>query len=66
MPSSQPILMDIGKGVSIMIGLPTIASWDTLNRPKKTKAGTIGFNVQTSKLEYWNGSYWFEALMDKT
>lgn len=65
MASSQPILIDIGEGLSMMVGLPTIASWDNRNRPQKTKAGTFGFNVETNRLEYWDGSYWLEATMDK-
>lgn len=64
MPNSQQLLVDIGEGLSLMIGLPTIASWETRDRPKKVKRGTLGFNAQTNKLEYWNGSYWLEASMD--
>lgn len=65
MPSGQSLLLDIGEGLSLMIGLPTIATWKTKDRPKKSKAGTFGFNSQTKTLEYWNGSYWLEATMDK-
>ena len=65
MPKSQSLMLDIGEGLSLMVGLPTIASWDTRNRPKKAKAGTFGFNFQTNRLEYWDGSYWLEAMMDE-
>jgi hypothetical protein len=65
MPNGQQLLVDIGEGLSIMLGLPTIASWKTRDRPKKAKTGTFGFNIQANKLEYWNGSYWLEAMMDK-
>ncbi len=58
-------LIDIGHGLSVMAGLPTISSWDTAGRPKKAKRGTIGFNYQTNNLEYWNGSEWFEAAMSE-
>ena len=63
MPKNNPFLIDIGQGLSIRIGLPTISSWKTRERPKKAKQGTIGFNFQTSNLEYWNGSNWFAAPM---
>ncbi len=56
-------LFDIGQGLSIMIGLPRIASWDTAGRPKKAKKGTFGFNSQTNNLEYWDGSAWLAAAM---
>lgn len=65
MPSNQSLLVDIGEGLSLMVGLPTITAWNTRNRPKKAKAGTFGFNIQTNNLEYWNGSYWLEASMDE-
>lgn len=64
MPSNQSLLLDIGEGLSLMIGLPTITAWKTNDRPKKAKEGTFGFNIQTNKLEYWNGSYWLEASME--
>jgi hypothetical protein len=65
MPSSSPLLIDIGQGLYRMIGLPLIASWTTKERPKKAKTGTFGFNLQTNNLEYWNGSYWLAASMEK-
>lgn len=55
--------MDIGQGLSIMVGLPTIASWDTISRPKDAKKGTFGFNSQTTSLEYFDGSTWLAAPM---
>ncbi len=57
------LLFDLGQGLSIMIGLPRIASWDTVGRPKKAKKGTFGFNFQTNNLEYWNGTVWLTAAM---
>lgn len=65
MPASQQLLLDIGEGLSLMIGLPTVASWKSDNRPKKAKPGTFGFNTQTNNLEYFDGSYWYEGLMGK-
>ena len=65
MPNNQPLLLDIGEGLSIMLGLPTIASWNQKNKPKKAKLGTFGFNIQTNCLEYWDGKNWLEANMDK-
>ena len=61
----RPLFVDIGPGLSIMIGLPTIASWKTTDRPQKVKRGTFGFNTQTRTLEYYNGSHWLGASMDK-
>lgn len=64
--NSQPIFVDIGQGMSIMIGLPAITSWQTSDRPKKPRRGTFGFNSQTKSLEYWDGSSWFAAAMHAT
>ena len=61
--SPSPLFIDIGQGLSMMIGLPTIASWNTAGRPEKPKAGTFGFNYQTSNLEYWDGTSWFSAAL---
>jgi len=65
MPQNQTLLMDVGQGLSLMMGLPTIGAWNTSGRPKKPKMGTIGFNSETNNLEYWNGSYWLAAAMSK-
>ena len=61
MGKNAPLLLDIGQGLSVMIGLVTIASWNTKNRPKKAARGTFGFNSQTKSLEYWDGSFWWNA-----
>jgi len=61
MANRGPFLVDIGPGLSMMIGLPKITSWNTASRPNKAKAGTFGFNSQTKSLEYWDGSSWWEA-----
>lgn len=63
MAKNSPFLIDIGQGLSVMVGLPTIASWSTSSRPKDPKRGTFGFNFQTNNLEYWDGSAWFVAEM---
>jgi hypothetical protein len=65
MPNSQPLFVDIGEGLMLMIGLPTIVSWDSQTRPKNLKRGTFGFNTQTNTLEYWTGSYWVGASMSE-
>jgi hypothetical protein len=65
MPSNQQLMIDIGEGLSLMLGLPTIATWNSQNRPKKAKAGTFGFNSQTNNLEYYDGSNWYGGSMDK-
>lgn len=55
--------MDIGQGLSLMIGLPRISSWNTQERPKKAKRGTIGFNTQTKSLECFDGADWYQAQL---
>lgn len=63
MPKNLPPLIDIGQGLSIMSGLPTIGSWDTKSRPKNARRGTFGFNFQTKALEYWDGTDWYAVAM---
>jgi hypothetical protein len=63
MPKNSPFFIDLGQGLSMMIGLPTIAFWDNAGRPKKARKGTLGFNFQTKSLEYWDGNSWFSAPM---
>jgi len=63
MQKNSPIFIDIGQGLSVMVGLPTIPSWNTTERPKKPPKGTFGFNSEANKLEYWDGTDWFEATM---
>ena len=64
MAKNQPVLIDIGQGLSISVGLPTIAYWKTINRPKKARPGTLGFNTDTNSLEYNDGENWLKAPMD--
>ena len=66
MASNSSLLIDIGQGLSLMIGLPRINSWKTPERPEKAKRGTFGFNQETNNLEYWDGSSWFAASLKKT
>ncbi|MFH0937466.1 MAG: hypothetical protein V1808_04195 [Candidatus Daviesbacteria bacterium] len=65
MPKNSPLLVDLGQGLSIMSGLPTIGSWNTAGRPKNAKRGTFGFNFQANKLEYWDGNDWHESQMSE-
>ncbi len=57
--------MDIGQGFSLMLGSQSLASWETIERPKNPKRGTFGFNSQTNSLEYYNGDYWLGAPMSR-
>jgi hypothetical protein len=57
--------MDIGQGLSVMLGQLKIDSWDIEGRPKNAKRGMFGFNSETNSLEYYNGSYWLAAEMQK-
>jgi hypothetical protein len=63
--NSSTIVMDIGQGLSLMLGLPRINSWDTPGRPKNAKNGTFGFNSETNSLEYFDGTDWYTARMRK-
>lgn len=63
MAKNPPLLVDIGQGLSILMGLPTIASWNTEERPKTARAGTFGFNVKTKCLEFWDGKNWYASRM---
>ena len=65
MAKNTQLLVDIGQGLSLMIGLPRIATWETGNRPQKPRQGTIGFNSKTKSLEFYDGNYWFEANMNE-
>lgn len=65
MASNQPLLIEIGEGLSLMLGLSTVTTWNSKNRPKNTRLGTFGFNIETNSLEYWDGDCWLEATMEK-
>lgn len=63
MSKGQSIMIDIGQGLSLMVGLPTIATWEDATRPKKPKRGTFGFNSTRESLEYFDGVNWMSAQM---
>jgi hypothetical protein len=63
MAKNHPLLIDIGEGLSLMLGIPTILTWNTSNRPQKPKRGTFGFNSETTSLEYWDGESWLKVEM---
>lgn len=65
MPKSTSLIINIGQGLSMVLGLPTIPTWKSSHRPKKAKPGTFGFNTQTNKLEYCDGNSWYTAVMDE-
>ena len=46
-------------------GQRRIPSWNTSGRPKNPKVGTLGFNMETDNLEFWNGSLWLKLPMEK-
>lgn len=64
MIKNQPVLIDIGQGLSLAIGLSAISNWTTAERPNTPKRGTFGFNSDTNSLEYSDGVNWYEARMD--
>ena len=63
MAKNYTLLIDLGQGLTLMPGTPTIAAWDSSSRPKTAKRGTLGFNTQTNHLEYFDGTDWLEASM---
>jgi hypothetical protein len=65
MAQGQQLVINIGSGLSLMIGLPRIATWKTAERPKQAKRGTFGFNIETNNLEYWDGSNWLASPMSE-
>ncbi len=65
MKRNSALFVDIGQGLSIMLGLPRVATWETTERPKEAKRGVFGFNTETNQLEYFDGKYWLAASMDK-
>jgi hypothetical protein len=42
-----------------------IPEWNISGRPETPKIGTIGFNIQTNCLEYWDGNRWLSLPMKK-
>jgi hypothetical protein len=63
MNKNSQILLEVGQGLFMMVGLPVISEWTVSDRPKNAKRGTIGFNIQTNSIEYWDGVHWFGAVM---
>lgn len=63
MAKKSQVLVDIGQGLTIALGLPTVASWTTNTRPQDAKRGTFGFNNDTMSLEYWTGTDWYRVQM---
>lgn len=66
MASNQSVLLNLGQGLSLMLGMPAISTWKSEDRPRKAKRGTLGFNLQTNNLEYYDGESWYEASMTKS
>lgn len=65
MANNRPLLLSLGQGLSLMLGMPAISTWKSKKRPTKAKRGTLGFNLETNKLEYYDGDNWYEAEMSK-
>lgn len=65
MPKNSSLLIDIGQGIMMTLGFPTLVLWNTDSRPKNPKRGTIGFNVETNNLEFFDGSFWFGGTLSQ-
>lgn len=63
MAAQSTVLLDLGQGLSMMVGLPKIASWQEKDRPKNPTRGTFGFNTNSNSLEYFDGENWYLAQM---
>jgi hypothetical protein len=50
-------IIEEDEGISIMLGLPKIPTWSTSARPTGIE-GMIGFNLDTSVIEVFDGSNW--------
>jgi len=61
MAKDTPILIEVGQGLSLPLGRPTISCWVTTSRPKKPMKRTFGLNTQTNSLEFWDGNIWLTA-----
>ncbi len=65
MPKNSSLLIDIGQGIMMTLGFPTLILWNTDSRPKNPRRGTFGFNTETSSLEFFDGSSWFTGSMSQ-
>jgi len=65
MAKNSQLLVEIGPGISLIMGLPTIAYWTTQERPKRPQAGTIGFNTTSLSVEYFDGINWLASKLKK-
>jgi hypothetical protein len=54
------------KGVISASNPNRISFWNSEGRPANPKTGALGLNIETSDLEYWNGSYWLKLKMKRT
>lgn len=61
---NQPFYLDIGDGLSIMLGAPRMAIWGTNGRPQIPRTGEYGINDELGQLEVWDGSQWLYFAPD--
>lgn len=55
--------MEVGNGLSTLVGNLKIPSWNNAGRPANPSPGTFGSNFQTNNLEFWNGYAWMSSPM---
>lgn len=48
----------VGDNISVPMDDNKLSSWSTYSRPQNPTMFQCGINVQTGKIEYWNGSNW--------
>lgn len=54
---NQPFYLDIGQGLSMMLGAPRLAVWGTNGRPQNPRLGEVGINDELGQIEVWIGSW---------
>ncbi len=55
---NNQLLVDSIGGKVLQLGATRINTWGTSTRPASPKKGTIGFNIETSALDIYDGSAW--------
>jgi len=55
---NQPFYLEIGDGLSMILGAPRMVIWGTNGRPQNPRLGEFGFNDELNQIEIWNGQEW--------
>jgi hypothetical protein len=55
---NNPVMVDSIGGRVLVLGDSRIDTWGSSSRPTSPKLGSIGFNIEISKVEIYNGTAW--------